>query len=146
MKKIILTLVLAPMLLAASCSRHHEIKKGEAAAGFERSGDRWGIKVESVRLSARGQIIDLRYRIVDGEKARRLTDKKIIPYLINESTGAVMTVPAFPMVGMMRQASSRPQEGRTYFILFANSVSKTQKGDKVTVVIGDFKSTGLKVE
>jgi hypothetical protein len=120
----------------------------EATTGAQRAfEDRWGIQVEGIRLSAGGYMLDFRYRIVDAEKARALVDRRVKPYLIDERSGSRLMVPAPPKVGPLRQSMrhGNPQAGRTYFVLFANPARMIEKGQQVTVVIGDFKATNLTV-
>ena len=105
----------------------------------------WGVKVLPIRLSAEGYMLDFRYRVLDAGKAALLFDRKIKPHLVDEATGAVLTVPEPPKVGALRN-TRKPQQDRNYFILFANPGRYIQKGKKVTVVIGDFKAEHLVVE
>lgn len=107
--------------------------------------ERWGIKVLSIRLSAEGNMLDFRYRVLNPEKALPLFDRSIKPYLVDEATGAMFTVPEPPKIGALRN-TRKPQPDRNYFILFANPGRYVQKGKSVTVVIGDFKAEHLVVE
>jgi hypothetical protein len=108
--------------------------------------EKWGIRVEGIRHSAAGYILDFRYRILDPEKASRLITRKNKPYLIDEATGIVCEVPNPPKVGPLRQTSVQPKSDVVYFILFANPGKRIQTGDKVTVVIGDLRVEGLVVQ
>ena len=42
----------------------------------------WGIRVERVRLSAGGAILDFRYRIMDSVKAKPFVDRRNKPYVL----------------------------------------------------------------
>ena len=64
------------------------------------------IHVESVRLTAAGHYIDLRYRVVDPEQAQRALGPKVRPQLINEATGTVMAVPMTAKLGALRQTQA----------------------------------------
>jgi hypothetical protein len=57
-------------------------------------------------------------------------------------------VPSPPKIGPLRQTTrnSGPLAGKTYFIFFANPGKSIKAGDKVTVVIGDFKIENLAVQ
>ena len=57
-----------------------------------------------------------------------------------------MSVPTTPTVGSLRQTGIKPLINRTYFVLFANPGRQIKAGDKVTVVIGDFRAADLIVE
>lgn len=104
----------------------------------------WGIEVIAIRLSAAGHMIDFAYRVVDSEKAAALLQKQVKPYLIDQASGAKMTVPR-TRLGPMRQTAVLPQADRNYRILFANG-GMVKTGSKVTVVIGDLRIENLVVD
>src|SRR5688572_31762907 len=79
------------------------------------------LSVESVRMSAAGAIVDVRYRVLDPEQAQRALGPKIRPKLIDEKTGAAMSVPTTAKLGALRQTQGTQRTGRTYFVLFVNS-------------------------
>ena len=106
---------------------------------------KWGITVLSTRLTAAGCMIDFRYRVLDAQKAAKLSDPHVHPYIIDEATGARFIVPAPPKVGQMRNTRP-PIADRNYFILFANPANHIKTGGNVTVVIGDLKIEHLVVE
>jgi hypothetical protein len=107
--------------------------------------DRWGVKVLQIRLSAEGYMLDFRYRVLDPGKAEPLFDRNKQPYLIDQATGAKFLVPESPKVGAMR-STRPPKQDKNYFILFANPGRYVKQGNKVTVVIGDFRAENLIVE
>jgi hypothetical protein len=121
----------------------------DAAAGIPASSghmeEKWGIKPLTVRQTANGNMLDFRYRIIDAEKASPLFHPTIKPLIIDEDTGAVMSVPNVPKVGSMR-STRKPLKDRNYFMLFANSQKHIKPGHKVTVVIGDYRAEHLVVE
>jgi hypothetical protein len=106
----------------------------------------WGIQLQGIRLSAAGNLLDFRYRILDAQKAQPMVDQKSQPYVLGQSSGSRMSVPTTPTVGSLRQTSIKPLINRTYFVLFANPGRQIKTGDKVTVVIGDFRAEDLIVE
>lgn len=108
--------------------------------------ERWGVKVEAMRLSAAGYMLDFRFRVLDPGKAAPLFDKAALSYLLDEATGARMGVPSPPKIGAMRSSGKSIQVGRTYFVLFGNPGCYVKPGHKVTVVIGDFRAEGLRVD
>jgi len=107
--------------------------------------DRWGIRIEALRLTASGYMLDFRYTVLDPAKAEPLFARKFKPVLTDEKTGAVMAVPVPPKTGALRP-SNDPKEGRTYFMFFANPGRFIQKSNPVTVTIGEFSVTGLIVK
>jgi len=108
--------------------------------------DSWGIEVTGLHLSAKGRMVDFRYRVLDPEKAALLGDRKLKATLTDLATGAVLRVPSFPKTGSMRQTAAKMEAGRIYFMLFANTGMPVKTGSRVTVTIGDFKAEGLTVQ
>lgn len=139
----VIGLVLA-LFLAGGCAT----TRPTGESGSSQIEERWGVRIEGVRLSAADNMLDFRYRVIDPEKALPLLDSAVKPYLVDQSSGARMMVPNPPKVGPLRQTSrgGKPIADRTYFILFANPGKYVKTGNKVTVVIGDFKAENLVVE
>jgi len=107
--------------------------------------EQWGIEITSLRLTSNDHMLDYRYRVLDADKATDLFKRQIKPYLIHQETGQVMAVPETAKLGPLRN-SNIPQEGRIYWMFFGNAGNLIQPGDKVTVVIGDFRREDLVVE
>ena len=109
--------------------------------------EQWGVKIESLRISGAGNLLDFRYRIIDPEKATHLVDRRNKAYMIDQASGKVLSVPTTAKVGPLRQTVryGLPKKDRIYFILFGNP-HVMKSGDKVTVVIGDFKAENIVVE
>ena len=107
--------------------------------------ERWGIQIQAIRMSAAGSILDFRYRVTEPEKAAPLFNRQTKPYLIDQASGKKLAVPNPPKVGPLR-TSNKPQADRVYFILFANPGGFVKTGNRVTVVIGDFKAENIVVE
>ena len=130
----------------AGCRTTPEATKPAGAVTSASLEEQWGIRIASLRLTAAGQMIDFRYRIVDPAKAAPLVDRKLNPQLIDQSSRMALAVPAAPKVGALRQTSVKPLAGRTYFVLFGNQQHLVNSGSKVTVVIGAFRVENLIVE
>ena len=109
--------------------------------------EQWGVKIESLRISAAGNLVDFRFRIIDPEKASYLVDRKNKAYMIDQSSGKVLSVPTTAKVGPLRQTVryGLPKADRVYFILFGNP-HVLKSGDKATVVIGDFRAENIVIE
>jgi hypothetical protein len=105
----------------------------------------WGVDSFRVKYTESGEIVRFSYRVVDPEKAAALNDKKIEPTLIDPQAGVSLVVPEVSNVGKMRQTST-PKAGMTYWMAFSNSGRPVKRGDRVDVVIGKFRATGLEVE
>ena len=100
----------------------------------------FGIEFIDTRLSAAGSVVDLRYRVLDPDKAAPLLDRKIRPVLVHLESGRRYYVPQPPIVGALRQTTrgnQMPQPGRTYFMLFANPDRVLKTGDTLALFVGD---------
>jgi hypothetical protein len=106
---------------------------------------RWGVRVETVRLTAAGYMLDLRYQVLDAVKAKPLFVRKTKPVLRAERSGLETGVLTPPKTGPLRN-SNDPKAGRSYFIVFPNPGREIAAGDAVTLAIGDFRVCGLQVE
>ena len=105
----------------------------------------WGVDSLSVKWTESGEVIRFAYRVKDANKARVLNDKKVEPSLIDLRAGVKLVVPSLEKVGQLRQ-SSTPVEGKSYWMAFSNRGRLVKRGDRVSVVIGQFRADGLVVE
>jgi hypothetical protein len=117
----------------------------EAGNDETKVAEKWGIEITSLRLTSNDHMLDYRYRVLDADKATDLFKRQIKPYLIHQETGQVMAVPETAKLGPLRN-SNIPQEGKIYWMFFGNAGNLIQAGDKVTVVIGEFRVEDLVVE
>ncbi len=134
----------AGLLLAltalAGCAAHR-------AAGAASGAGEAGIRVEALRLSAAGTMLDLRYRVVDAERAAPLLDGRQRPALL-DGRGARLGVPETPILGSLRQTARNGKVAldHTYFVLFANPGRYLKPGDRVTLVVGEARLAELTVQ
>jgi hypothetical protein len=105
----------------------------------------WGVDTLVARWAESGEVIRFSYRVLDAEKAKVLNDKKAEPALIDPRAGVSLTVPAMENVGQLRQ-SADPEEGKSYWMTFSNKGRLVKRGDRVIVVIGQFRADGLVVD
>lgn len=113
--------------------------------GAEEAKERWGIEITSLRMSAAGHMIDFRYRVLDAKKAEPLFARENKPYLIDEASQKVLSVPQTAKVGPLRTTGDI-KEGSIYWMFFGNVPGLIKSGSKVTVVIGDFRAENLVVQ
>jgi hypothetical protein len=108
----------------------------------------YGIRVEGLRLTAAGSMLDFRYRVLDAQKAAPFLNGKIQPSLLDEARSARLGVPDTPTLGRIRQTSRNGviQTDRSYFIMFGNPGKALQSGDKVALLLGTVKITDLVVQ
>ena len=105
----------------------------------------WGIDSVGVKTVESGEMIRFSYRVLDANKASTLNDKKLEPSLIDERARVKLVVPSLEKVGKLRQ-STPPEAGKVYWMLFSNKGGYVKRGDRVNVVIGQFRANGLVVD
>lgn len=132
-------------LQLTGCVATSKNQAAEEVVNTESIEERWGIQISGIRLTSAGFMLDFRYRVIDAKKAAPLFNRKTKPYLIHQETGAKFMVPNPPKTGPLR-TSNEPQQGRVYWMFFGNPGRYVKQGNKVTVVIGDFKAENLTVE
>jgi len=131
---------------SVSSNRHSRYQPARFAA---RAGEYyrllWGIDSLSVKWAESGEVIRFTYRILDADKAKTLSDKKLEPSLIDNQAHVKLVVPMMDKVGKLRQTNA-PESGKTYWMLFSNKGGYVKRGDRVDVVIGNFRADGLVVD
>ena len=149
-------LFLLVTLLLAGCSTTtgNHASTGNSSGGYATvllSDDRlaaiesrWGVRPVAMRLTAAGHFIDFRILVTDSQKAKAVLDRSHKAYLVDADSGKAMPVPVTKL-GPLRGSDAMPKEGRQYVILFQNVQRLIETGDRVSVVIGDFKADGLTV-
>jgi hypothetical protein len=105
----------------------------------------WGVDSLAVKWTESGEVIRFTYRVLDADKAKTLNNKKVEPSLIDPQAGVKLVVPSMEKVGQLRQ-SSTPQAGKSYWMAFSNKGRLVKRGDRVNVVIGQFRADGLVVD
>jgi len=138
--RLVSAIAIAAMVVVVAATRH-DASRGPAPAA---STAAWGVDRLHIRPTARGHLLDLRYRVVEPGRARTLLAKRTSAYVVHERSGRRLPVPDTPKAGALR-SRGEPQAGRTYFALFANPGGLVRPGDRVTVVLGDL-SVALTVE
>ncbi|MDE2219101.1 MAG: hypothetical protein KGL25_11745 [Gammaproteobacteria bacterium] len=103
------------------------------------------LAIDSVHMSAAGMLVDLRYRVLDPERAQRALGPKIRPKLIDERTGIEMSVPTTAKLGSLRQTQGQQRSGRSYFVLFVNT-ARVAPGSRVRAELGELVYPNLLVQ
>jgi hypothetical protein len=94
--------------------------------------DEFGVRFTFLAVTAKGGFIDIRYRVLDADKAVVFGHyTETTPYLIVEDTGEVVdsTIMSFH--------NHRIEPSRIYYALFRNRSNAIQPGDMVTIAVGD---------
>lgn len=117
----------------------------QGPAALSKSEKDVGINVVSLRPTAAGQMLDLRFRVLDPEKAKAVLDRNKKAYLLDGSTGRRLPVPV-SKAGPLRQTTRQPEAGRIYFMLFSNPGGWVKEGGRASLVIGDFRKDDIVIE
>ncbi len=122
--------------------RQADVRTGTDAVTVEELAGRYGVDVNLIAVTARGGLIELRYQVVDPDKATRiLHDENLAPTMVAEDTGATLRMAAPP-----HKRGAELRMGGEYFFLIANTRSALHKGSLVTLVIGDARIEHLTVQ
>jgi hypothetical protein len=100
-----------------------------SAAGL---AERSGVRVVRVAMSGDGGLVDLRFQVVDADKAVAVHAPSTPPLLIDEKTGAVVSE-----LLMGHTHTGQPKLGLTYYLIFVNPGVILRPGSRVTVQLGD---------
>ena len=119
----------AVWLLASVLAGGGNSNEGPSAAGRVAFEEATGVRVVRVAVTGGGGLVDLRYQVLDPEKALVVHERP--PALVAESTGEVVDT-----LFMGHRHSGRPKLGLTYPLLFVNRSSLIRGGDEVSVVLG----------
>ena len=107
----------------------------------------WGIRVISLRPTLGGTLVDLRFKVIDPEKAKPLFDRSVKPTLFDPATNTALGMPDDTKLGALRAGlRNPPMAGKLYFVLFANGYGTVKRGSRVNVSLGDFKLDNIVVD
>jgi len=103
--------------------------------------EKYGLRVNLVAVTGAGGFVDLRLKIVDGEKAKLLlADSKNFPTLFTEK-GITLNAPADTKSQTIEFIS-----GGNLFIMYPNSGNAVQRTKPVTLVFGDIALEPIKAK
>jgi hypothetical protein len=133
-----LTALLAVLSLAGCRSE-------QAAGGDDSLAARFGIEPQALRLTAGGYMLDFRFRVLDPQKAATIFAAETKPYLIDQASGAHLSVPNMPKLGPVKSSGEKIVPGRIYFVMFANPGRIVKSGGEASLVLGDLRLDGVTV-
>jgi hypothetical protein len=85
-------------------------------------------------VTAKGGMVELRYRVIDEGKAANFGHyTETAPMLVAEDTGKIVDVT------IMGLHNHRVEPGRTYYVLYRNTDNAIESHRPVTIAIGDLK-------
>ncbi len=103
--------------------------------------ERWGIRVAHVGVTGDGGLVELRFIVLDSDKALALmTEEANLPVLRSERSGAVVRSAAL----MTSHRAVAP--GRSSFLLYRNTGGALKPGALVTIAFGDLELEHVPVE
>ncbi len=105
----------------------------------------WGVDSLSVRAVESGSLIRFSYRVVDAKKAAIFNNKKIEAFLDSPAYKIRLVIPSLEKVGQLRQINT-PEVDHSYWMAFSNPRRTIKRGDRVNVVIGNFRANGLVIQ
>lgn len=109
----------------------------------------WGIKFHGIRLTAAGYMLEMKFRVLDPDKAFPLLKRDIQRYVVVKKSGAVLEVPFTQKLGSLKSSvrtSNMVKKDHNYIALFANPGKHVHPGDKVTLTIGNFMAEDVIVQ
>ena len=99
-----------------------------------------GIRIVWVAIAAGGGMVDLRYQILDPDKSLIVHDDDNPPTLIDEATGQILATP------FHEHGFDLLQTGVTYSELFVNGGGVLERGDTITITVGDARLEQIMVQ
>ncbi len=145
MKTQVFRAIIVWVLLGSLAGPGHAAAAANGQPGGLEGEKAFGIELVSLRPTAAGQMLDLRFKVTDPEKARPILDKGNKAFLMDAASGKVLPVPV-TKAGSMRQTTPKPDGGRVYFMLFSNPGRLVKEGSRVNLVIGRFRKDGIVVD
>ena len=94
--------------------------------------ERSGVKLTRVAVTGGGGLVDLRFQVVDPDKAVALHGRAVPPALVDERTGLVVNE-----LLMNHSHHGSYKAGVTYYLVFNNPGNWVRRGAMVTVLLGD---------
>lgn len=108
-------------------------------------GEKLGVQIASIRLTGADHFVDMRYRILDPDKASAFLDRNQPMFVVEQSTGTSHPVTRNKL-GPMRASGMKPELNRQYTVMFSNVNKAIKAGSKVALLVGNQRIEGLTVE
>ena len=95
--------------------------------------EQYGLRINLVAVTAAGGMVDLRLKIVDAEKAKKLLqDKNNFPALYVSDRGRLLSAPEDT-----RSAEIQFEDGNNIFLMYPNAGNAVSRGAAINIVFGD---------
>jgi hypothetical protein len=94
--------------------------------------ERSGVRLVRVAVTGGGGLLDLRYQVVDPNKAVTVHEQQTPPAIIDERTGLVLNR---LLMGHAHHGQLKPAV--SYYLVFENTGNWVHRGSEVTILLGD---------
>jgi hypothetical protein len=112
--------------------------------GVEEKGEKGRLEVIKAKLSGRGEVLQIRFRIHGEIEDRNFpTRYPVDAYIIEESTGEKFGVQRLSKAGALGQ--KRFEEGPVYLVIIGNTKGKIKKSSRITFVIRGLRQKNILV-
>ena len=91
-----------------------------------------GVKITQVAVTGDGGLVDLRFKVVDPERANALHDPATPPAVVDEESGLVVHE-----LFMNHSHTGPYKPGVTYYLVFDNPGNWVHHGSRVSVMLGN---------
>ncbi|MGW6194606.1 hypothetical protein ACWF0M_00530 [Kribbella sp. NPDC055110] len=108
-----------------------QIAWGRTAVDANGLAERSGVRVTQVAVTGGGGLLDLRFQVLDPNRANSLHDAATPPAVIDEATGLVVQD-----LLMSHAHTGKYTAGETYYLVFENPGNWVRRGAKVSVLLG----------
>ncbi|HET6989015.1 MAG TPA: hypothetical protein VFI00_20485 [Kribbella sp.] len=108
-----------------------QIAWGRTAVDADGLAQRSGVRITRVAVTGGGGLLDLRFQVLDPNRANSLHDAATPPAVIDEDTGLVVRD-----LLMSHAHTGKYTAGETYYLVFENPGNWIRRGAKVTVLLG----------
>jgi hypothetical protein len=93
---------------------------------------RSGVRIVQVSMTGGGGLVDVRFRVVDPDRAASIHDPATPPALVEEPNGLVIN-----QLLMSHAHASSYKPNVTYYLIFENPGNLLHRGARVSVLLGD---------
>jgi hypothetical protein len=94
--------------------------------------ERLGVRLTQVAVTGGGGLLDLRFQVLDPDKAAAIHDPQTPPALVEEGSGLFIDD-----LLMGHSHSGAFKTAVSYYLIFVDDGNLVQRGSKVTVLLGD---------
>ncbi|MDX6450924.1 MAG: hypothetical protein QOH16_973 [Gaiellaceae bacterium] len=103
--------------------------------------DESGVELTRVALSGSGGLVDVRYRVIDPDKATSVHASENPPLILDQRSGAIVN-----QLLMAHMHHGRPKVGVTYYLIFMNPGDVIRRGSRVSIQLGGARVEGVTVQ